>query len=60
MWGLEPDRYGRKKMREDASSRGRSGEERGKRGGGGGVQQGDKVKSSGGNWRLHERKGMSN
>lgn len=24
MWGLEPGRYGRKKMREDASSRGRS------------------------------------
>lgn len=22
MWGLEPGRYGRKKMREDASSRG--------------------------------------
>lgn len=31
MWGLEPDRYGRKKMREDASSRGRSEEERGGR-----------------------------
>lgn len=39
MWGLEPDRYGRKKMREDASSRGRSGEERGKRGGGGGSNR---------------------
>lgn len=41
--GLEPDRYGRKKMREDASSSGRSEEEWGK-----GVQRGDKVKSPGG------------
>lgn len=32
VWGLEPDRYGRKKMREDASSRGRSEEVRGEEG----------------------------
>lgn len=42
MWGLELGRYGSEKMRKDA------------RGGGdwGGVERGDKVKSSGGNWRL--------